>query len=50
MQGLIHGLGRSLGGGHSNPLHGVENPMQRGVCGLWSLGLHMTELDMTEVT
>ena len=30
--GLIPGLGRSLGGGHGNPLQysGLENPMDRG--------------------
>ena len=30
--GLIYGLGRSLGGGHSNPLQcsGLENPMDGG--------------------
>ena len=32
-EGLIPGLGRSLGGGHGNPLHYscLDNPMDRGV-------------------
>ena len=36
--GLIPGLGRSLGGGHSNPLQFscLENPMDRGA--LWATG------------
>ena len=48
--GLIPGLGRSPGGGHSNPLQYpcLENPMDRGACGLQSIG--RKELDMTEVT
>ena len=43
--GLIPGSGRSLGGGHGNPLQYscLENPMDRGA---W----RATELDMTEVT
>ena len=36
----IPGLGRSPGGGHSNPLQYfcLENPMDRGACRLWSVG------------
>ena len=48
--GLIPGLGRSLGGGHSNPLKYscLENPMDRGV---WRATVHShRELDTTEVT
>ena len=43
--GLILGSGRSLGGGHGNPLQYscLENPMDRGA---W----RATELDTTEVT
>ena len=43
--GLIPGSGRSLGGGHGNPLQYscLENPMDRGA---W----RATELDTTEVT
>ena len=43
--GLIPGSGRSLGGGHGNPLQYscLENPVDRGA---W----RATELDTTEVT
>ena len=39
--GSIPGLGRSLGGGHSNPLHCscLKNPMDRGAWRLQSTGL-----------
>ena len=39
-KGLIPGLGRSPGGGHSSPLHYscLEKPMDRGASGLQSLG------------
>ena len=49
--GLIHGLGRSPGGGQGNPLQYscLENPHgQRSLGGLQSIG-HI-ELDTTEVT
>ena len=38
--GLIPGLARSPGGGHGNPLQHscLENPMDRGACGLQSMG------------
>ena len=38
---LIPGLGRSPGEGNGNPLQYscLENPMDRGVCGLLSMGL-----------
>ena len=38
--GLIPGLGRSPGEGHGNPLQYSyqENPMDRGACGLRSMG------------
>ena len=47
---LIPGLGRSLGGGHGNPLQScLENPTDRGVC--WATVHRVAhELDMTEVT
>ena len=37
--GLIHGLGRSPGGGHGNPLRYsfLENPMDRGA---WQATIH----------
>ena len=40
--GLIPGLGRSAGGEHENPLQYscLENPMDRGVGGLQSMGSH----------
>ena len=47
--GLIPGLGRSPGGGNSNPLQYscLENPMDRGAC--WARVHGVTkELDMTE--
>ena len=36
----IPGLGRSPGGGNGNPLQDscLENPMDRGACGLQSMG------------
>ena len=39
--GSIPGLGRSFGGGHSNPLQYscLESPMDRGAGGLQSMGL-----------
>ena len=46
----IHGLGRSPGGGHGNPLQYscLDNPMDRGA---WSVTLHgVAELVTTEVT
>ena len=46
--GLIPGLGRSLGGGHGNPLQYscLENPIDRGA---WRATVHgVTELDTTE--
>ena len=38
---VIPGLGRSPGGGHGNPLHYacLQNPMDRGACGLQSTGV-----------
>ena len=38
--GSVPGLGRSPGGGHGNPLQCscLENPMDRGACGLQSTG------------
>ena len=46
--GLIPGLGRSLGGGHGNPLQYsfLENPMDRGAW--WATVHRITESDMTE--
>ena len=37
--GLIPGLGRSTGEGHGNPLQysSLENPMDRGAWGVWSI-------------
>ena len=46
--GLIHGSGRSLGGGNGNPLQYscLENPMGRGA---WWTTVHViTQSDMTE--
>ena len=46
--GSIHGLGRSPGGGHGNPLQYsyLENPMDRGA---WQTAAHgVAELDTTE--
>ena len=36
---MIPGLGRSPGRGHGNPLHHscLENPIDRGAGGLWSM-------------
>jgi len=48
--GLIPGWGRSLGGGHGNPLQYscLENPMDRGV---WQAAAYeVTESDTPEVT
>ena len=50
--GLIPGLGRSCGGGHSNPLQHscLENPMDRGA---WRAAVHKvarTDSDTTEET
>ena len=48
--GLIPGLGRSLGGGHGNPLQYscLENPMDRGA---WQAAAHgVTELVTTKLT
>ena len=46
--GLIHGLGRSPGGGHGNPFQYscLENPMDRGG---WQVMVY-AELDTTEAT
>ena len=46
--GLIPGLGKSLGGGHSNSLQYscLENPMNRGVW--WTVVHGFAELDTTE--
>ena len=48
--GLISGSGKSLGGGHGNPLQYscLENPMDRGA--LLATVHGVTESDMTEVT
>ena len=48
--GSIPGLGRSLGGGHGNPLQYscLENPMDRGAW--WDMVCRVTKLDTTEVT
>ena len=45
--GLIPGLGRSAGGEHENPLQYscLENPMDRGVGGLQSVGSHRVRHD-----
>ena len=47
--GLIPGSGRSRGEGNGNPLQYscLENPMERGAWGVYSLQGHK-ELDMTE--
>ena len=48
--GLSPGLGRSLGGGHGNPLQYscLENPMDRGA---WRATVHgVAESGMTEMT
>ena len=46
--GLIPGSGRSLGGGHGNPLQYscLENPMNRGAW--WARVHQVAESDMTE--
>ena len=46
--GSVPGVGRSPGGGKSNPLQYscLENPMDRGA--LWATVHGITELDMTE--
>ena len=48
--GLIPGLGRSPGGGHSNPLQYscLENPVDRGAW--WATVHRVAESDMTEHT
>ena len=40
--GSIRGLGRAPGGGHGNPLQYscLENPTDRGACGLQPMGSH----------
>ena len=45
--GSIPGLGRSPGGGPSNPLQYscLENPMDRGACGVQSTGLQRVRHD-----
>ena len=45
--GLIPGSGRSPRGGHGNPLQGscLENPMDRNLKGLQSIGLHRVRHD-----
>ena len=45
-EGLIPGLGRSLGGGHGNPLHYscLENPMDRGA---WQATVHRVTKSQT---
>ena len=42
--GSVPGLGRSLGGGHGNPLQYscLENPMDSGACGLQSMGTQLS--------
>ena len=47
---LIPGLGRSLGGGHGNPLQYsyLGNPMDRGAW--WTIVHGVSESDMTEET
>ena len=48
--GSIHGLGRSPGGGHGNPLQNscLENSMDRGA---WWVAVHtVAKLDTTEGT
>ena len=48
--GLIPGLGRSPGGGHSNPLQYscLENPVDRGAW--WAMVHRVAESDMTDET
>ena len=48
--GLIPGSGRSLWGGHGNPLQYscLENPMDRRAC--WAIACRVAESDMTEAT
>ena len=45
--GSVPGLERSPGGGHGNPLQGsyLENPKDRGVCGLQSIGFQTVRYD-----
>ena len=45
--GSVPGLGRSPGGGHGNPLQYscLENPKDRGVCGLQSMGFQRVRHD-----
>ena len=45
-EGLIPGLGRSLGGGHGNPLHYscLDNPMDRAA---WQATVHRVAKSQT---
>ena len=45
--GSVPGLQRSPGGGHGNPLQGscLENPKDRGVCELQSIGFQTVRYD-----
>ena len=45
--GSIPRLGRSIGGGHGNPIpfSCLENPMDEEPGGLWSIGVHRVEYD-----
>ena len=45
--GSVPGLERSPGGGHGNPLQGscLENPKDRGVCELQSIGFQTVRYD-----
>ena len=47
----VPGLGRSPGEGHGNPLQSshLENLMDRGACGLQSLGLHRARHDWSNL-
>ena len=50
--GLIPGFGRSLGGGHGNPLHYscLENPMDTGDWQAIVHGVTKTQIQLTEAT
>ena len=50
--GSIPGLGRSPGGGHGNPLQYscLENPLDRGACGLQSMGSQRVPHDSTHAS
>ena len=50
--GLIHGLGRSAGGGHGNPLQysSLENPWTREPGGLQSMGLGKSWTQLSDQT